>query len=174
MYSFFLHLRKKINIRILRKMALQDVQSIFSIAESIAVIVGLISVCVTYKQWRGQKTNRQIQYLKDFSSSIMENSDMASFINMIEHEDSIGYKDGKFVSNEHERIVDHALCYLSNYVALIESELVNEKDFQFARYVLKHTLKNKEIQSYLKFLEGVVDGNRNAHPYKQLLEYEDK
>ena len=86
-------------------MALQDVQSIFSIAESIAVIVGLISVCVTYKQWRGQKTNRQIQYLKDFSSSIMENSDMASFINMIEHESSVGYKDGKFDSNENERVV---------------------------------------------------------------------
>jgi uncharacterized protein YpiB (UPF0302 family) len=48
---------------------------------------------------------------------------------------------------------------LSNYVALIESELINEEKFQFTRYVLKHTLKNKEIQCYLKFLEGVVDGD---------------
>ena len=97
-------------------MTLQEVQSIFSIVESFAVIVGLISAFVAYNQWKERKSERQIQYLKDFSSSIMGDSDMASFIHMVEREGGVGFVNGCFKPEKNERIVDYALCRLSNYI----------------------------------------------------------
>ncbi len=153
------------------ELSLGNVESIFGIIESIAVTVCLVGAWVAYRQWKDQKSERQIEYQKDFSSSIMENPDMAAFVHMIEREKSIGYEDGKFSSSEKERIVDFALCRLSNYVELKKSGLVSGEDFHFIDYVLKHTFENKEIQDYLRFLLKVVKDDKNAHPYKQLLEY---
>ena len=150
---------------------LKNLESIFSIIESIAVVIGLISAVVAYRQWKERKSERQIQYLSDFSSSIMGNPDMATFIHMVEREDGVGFANGCFKPQENERIVDYALCHLSNYVVLKNSNLIDAKDFQFLDYILNHSLENAEIQAYLKFLQNVVQGNKAIHPYKQLVDY---
>ena len=154
------------------ELSLGNIESVFNIIESVAVATGLVGAWFAYRQWKDQKSERQIEYQIDFSSSIMENPDMAAFIRMIEREKSIGYENGKFSPPENERIVDLALCRLSNYVELKKSGLINSEKFQFINYVLAHTLANAEVKKYLKsLLDDVVGGEMDAHPYKQLLEF---
>ena len=153
---------------------LENLESIFSILESIAVVVGLIGVYIVYCQRKEQKSERQFQYVKDFSSSIMGDPDMAAFIHMIERKDGIGFENGVFKPAENERVVDYALCRLSNYVVLRKNELADSKDFQFIDYVLKQTLENVEIKAYLSYMLDVVQGDKSVHPYNQLLDYKIK
>ncbi|MBR6833262.1 MAG: hypothetical protein IKM81_07720 [Fibrobacter sp.] len=155
-------------------MALDTVHQVFDIVGNIAAMVGLIGAYLAYRQWKEQKSKRQVEYLRDFSCSIMGNPDMAAFVYMIERDKSIGYVNGEFKSQKNEQVVDFALCCLSNYVALRNSKLISEDEFRFAKYVLKHTLENPEVKEYLKFLDGIVKDDRDAHPYKQLLEEAEK
>lgn len=144
--------------------------------EKIAVIAGFV---FAIQQWIGQKKQLQIKYTEKFSSSIMKDKDIADFIHMIEREGSVGFsvfcengkRVGVFNNPENERKTDYALTTLSNFLLLKKKKIISEKNFQFYDYVLEHTLKNDEIQEYLKFLlDDVVKGNRDAHPYKLLLD----
>lgn len=154
------------------ELSIGNVESIFGVIESIAIVAALVGVWVAYRQWKDQKSDRHILYMKDFSSSVMENPDMSAFIHMIERDGCIGFKNGTFETPEKERIVDFALCRLSNYVALKESKSIDVKDYQFIDYILKHSLENYEVKAYLNFLLRVVQGDSDAHPYKQLLEHD--
>ncbi|MBR6941819.1 MAG: hypothetical protein IKH55_01860 [Fibrobacter sp.] len=146
---------------------LKNLESIFGIIESIAVVVGAF---VALYQWNNQKKIQKVSLLEECSNSIMKNPDIAEIIHKIEWKEKIGFNGKEFCNMETERKVDCTLTIFSNF--LVKVKLVDCRDFYFSRYLLKHTLENDEIQSYLKFLlDDAVDGIRDDHPYKHLLDY---
>ena len=60
------------------------------------------------------------------------------------------------------------------WIAYWKILLADSKDFQFIDYVLKQTLENNEIEAYLNYMLNVVQGDKSAHPYNQLLDYKIK
>lgn len=146
---------------------LKNLESIFSIIESIAVVVGAF---VALYQWNNQKKVQRISLLEEGSNFLMKNSDIAEVVHKIEWKEKIGFNGKEFRNMEIERKVDYTLTSFSNF--LVKMKLVDCRDFYFSRYLLKHILENDEIQSYLKFLlDESVDGIRDDHPYKRLLDY---
>lgn len=111
---------------------------------------------------------KKADYLHDIIDKMMFDSDIVSFINMVDYSDKIWYNEEFHKEHTTERLADKTFTYLSYVLYLKKEGIICDKEFHFAEYILKRTLINHQVHCYLYNLYHFDKPN---FMYQNLIDY---
>lgn len=92
---------------------------------------------------------KKADHLHDIIEKLMFDEDIVRFIDKVDYKTEKWYDERFHKEHTVERLVDKTLSYLSYILYLKKEHIICEKDFHFVEYILKRTLRDSQVHSYL-------------------------
>lgn len=111
---------------------------------------------------------KKADYLHDIIEKLMFDSDIVSFIDLVDYREKKWYDENFHKNHTTEKLADKTLTYLSYVLYLKKEDIICDKEFHFVEYILKRTLTNDQVHSYLY---NLYHFDRPNFLYQNLLDY---
>lgn len=143
----------------------------FTIASSIAVVIGVI---FGFHTWRKSMAIKRAEYVQSLREKFYDDKDVSEVIYTIDY--GMHWYDSSFHGGtDMERKVDKTLSVCDHICYLYVNKLISGKEFEIFEYDLYRILNNDDFVDYLYNVSYWANNELNLKsPFSQLLQYSEK
>ena len=143
----------------------------FTIASSLAVVIGVIFGFIT---WRKSMVIKRAEYVHSLREKFFDDKDVADVIYTVEYDEQ-WYDYSFHGGSEMERKVDKTLSVCDYVCYLYGNKLISEKEFELFEYDLCRIFNNNGVLKYMDFLSHWSNDFLNIKfPFSQLEKFGQK
>ncbi len=143
---------------------LQWAQLIASVATAIALIPAVVQLIQSNKQKRAK-------FIMSLYNAFTNDKEMMDMYYKIEY-GNFTYNPESFHDSAEEKRLDKLLGHFNNICYLRKLDVIKDSEFQLLEYEISRVITDDNIQSYLQFLDRILQSERkNYVKYSELREY---